>query len=116
MSKLKEFLVRKDIVISPQRYQMCIRDSLKCFGHTWIGLDNRTGHTVYLKDRAIPDGEMVTFSAVSYTHLGDFGRLPRRRVPPAEKEDEHGVSAHHAHPAPPHQHLQRQVWQKVARF
>ena len=30
---------------------------LKCFGHTWIGLDNRTGHTVYLKDRAIPDGE-----------------------------------------------------------
>lgn len=35
---------------------------LKCFGHTWIGLDNRTGHTVYLKDRAIPDGEMVTFS------------------------------------------------------
>lgn len=34
---------------------------LKCFGHTWIGLDNRTGHTVYLKDRAIPDGEMVTF-------------------------------------------------------
>lgn len=35
---------------------------LKCFGHTWIGLDNRTGHTVYLKDHAIPDGEMVTFS------------------------------------------------------
>lgn len=32
---------------------------LKCFGHTWIGLDNRTGHTVYLKDRAIPDGEMA---------------------------------------------------------
>ena len=25
----------------------------------------------------------------------------------AEKEDEHGISAHHAHPAPPHQHLQR---------
>lgn len=20
---------------------------LKCFGHTWIGLDNRTGHTVF---------------------------------------------------------------------
>ena len=45
---------------------------LKCFGHTWIGLDNRTGHTVYLKDRAIPDGEMVTFSvwAVSVGALG----------------------------------------------
>lgn len=26
---------------------------------------------------------------------------------PCRKEDEHGVSAHHAHPAPPHQHLQR---------
>ena len=35
---------------------------LKCFGHTWIGLDNRTGHTVYLKDRAIPDG-VWTFGA-----------------------------------------------------
>lgn len=39
---------------------------LKCFGHTWIGLDNRTGHTVYLKDRAIPDGEMVTFSVWAF--------------------------------------------------
>lgn len=44
---------------------------LKCFGHTWIGLDNRTGHTVYLKDRAIPDGEMVTFS------VGAFGAAVR---------------------------------------
>ena len=38
-----------------------------------------------------------------------LGALPRRRVPPAEKENEHGVSAHHAHPAPPHQHLQRRI-------
>lgn len=44
---------------------------LKCFGHTWIGLDNRTGHTVYLKDRAIPDGEMVTFSVLG--GVGTFG-------------------------------------------
>ena len=42
---------------------------LKCFGHTWIGLDNRTGHTVYLKDRAIPDGEMVTFSVWAVSGL-----------------------------------------------
>ena len=35
----------------------------------------------------------------------NLGQLPDRGVPPAEKEDEHGVSAHHAHPAPPHQHL-----------
>lgn len=26
---------------------------LKCFGHTWIGLDNRTGHTVYLMAGAV---------------------------------------------------------------
>ena len=43
---------------------------LKCFGHTWIGLDNRTGHTVYLKDRAIPDGEMVTFSVWAAVRSG----------------------------------------------
>lgn len=42
---------------------------LKCFGHTWIGLDNCTGHTVYLKDRAIPDGEMVTFSVWAVSGL-----------------------------------------------
>lgn len=42
---------------------------LKCFGHTLIGLDNRTGHTVYLKDRAIPDGEMVTFSVWAVSGL-----------------------------------------------
>jgi hypothetical protein len=42
---------------------------LKCFGHTWIGLDNRTGHTVYLKDSAIPDGEMVTFSVWAVSGL-----------------------------------------------
>lgn len=42
---------------------------LKCFGHTWIGLDNRTGHTVYLKDRAIPDGAMVTFSVWAVSGL-----------------------------------------------
>ena len=39
---------------------------LKCL---WIGLDNRTGHTVYLKDRAIPDGEMVTFSVWAVSGL-----------------------------------------------
>lgn len=48
---------------------------LKCFGHTWIGLDNRTGHTVYLKDRAIPDGEMVTCSVLG--GIGAFGAAVR---------------------------------------
>lgn len=48
---------------------------LKCFGHTWIGLDNRTGHTVYLKDRAIPDGEMVTFSVWAVSGLSGLLRV-----------------------------------------
>ena len=30
-----------------------------------------------------------------------LGDCPADEYPPAEKEDEHGVSAHHAHPAPP---------------
>lgn len=34
-----------------------------------IRLDNRTGHTVYLKDRAIPYGEMVTFSVWAVSGL-----------------------------------------------
>ncbi len=57
---------------------------LKCFGHTWIGLDNRTGHTVYLKDRAIPDGEMVTFSVWAVSGLSGLlhdGRHARRHLP-----------------------------------
>ncbi len=33
------------------------------------GWTNRTGHTVYLKDRAIPDGEMVTFSVWAVSGL-----------------------------------------------
>lgn len=48
---------------------------LKCFGHTWIGLDNRTGHTVYLKDRAIPDGEMGHLLGLG--GVGTFGAAVR---------------------------------------
>ncbi len=36
-----------------------------------------------------------------------LGDCPADEYPLQKKEDEHGVSAHHAHPAPPHQHLQR---------
>lgn len=48
---------------------------LKCFGHTWIGLDNRTGHTVYLKDRAIPDGEIGHLLGLG--GVGTFGAVVR---------------------------------------
>lgn len=71
---------------------------LKCFGHTWIGLDNRTGHTVYLKDRAIPDGEMVTFSvwAVSVGALGAAvrsGTVLYRQLRPLHRQtvSEHNI-------------------------
>ena len=33
----------------------------------------------------------------------------KEQLEAAEKENEHGVSTHHAHPAPPHQHLQRRI-------
>ena len=45
------------------------RPFIKCFGHTWIALDNRTGHTVYLKDHAIQNGEMATFSVWAVSGL-----------------------------------------------
>lgn len=62
---------------------------LKCFGHTWIGLDNRTGHTVYLKDRAIPDGEMVTFSVWAVSGLGaavQSGTVLYRQLRPLHRQ------------------------------
>lgn len=62
---------------------------LKCFGHTWIGLDNRTGHTVYLKDRAIPDGEMVTFSVWAVSGLSGLlfaGTVLYRQLRPLHRQ------------------------------
>ena len=38
-----------------------------------------------------------------------LGDCPADEYPLQKKEDEHGVSAHHAHPASPHQHLQRRI-------
>ena len=59
---------------------------LKCFGHTWIGLDNRTGHTVYLKDRAIPDGEMVTFSVWTFGAAVRSGTVLYRQLRPLHRQ------------------------------
>lgn len=62
---------------------------LKCFGHTWIGLDNRTGHTVYLKDRTIPDGEMVTFSVWAVSGLSGLlfaGTVLYRQLRPLHRQ------------------------------
>ena len=62
---------------------------LKCFGHTWIGLDNRTGHTVYLKDRAIPDGEMVTFSVGAFGAAVRSGTVLYRQLRPLHRQTVH---------------------------
>lgn len=35
---------------------------VKCMGHTWLSVDNRSGHSVYLNDCEIKDGECLTFS------------------------------------------------------
>lgn len=64
---------------------------VKCFGHTWISLDNRSGHPVYLKDCEIRDGEQVTLSVWAVRGLSgllfnmepgyirDYGRYVGRR-------------------------------------
>ena len=35
---------------------------VKCLGHTWLSIDNRSGHSVYIKDYEIKNDEMITFS------------------------------------------------------
>ena len=49
---------------------------LKCLGHTWLSLENRTGHPVALKDYEIADGESVTFSVWAISgHCGVYFNL-----------------------------------------
>ncbi len=35
---------------------------VKCLGHTWLSIDNRSGHSVYIKDHEVANDEIVTFS------------------------------------------------------
>lgn len=35
---------------------------VKCLGHAWLSIDNRSGHPLYIKDYEIENGETVTFS------------------------------------------------------
>ena len=42
---------------------------VKCLGHTWLSIDNRSGHAVYLKDHEIGPDEMVTFSVWAVSDL-----------------------------------------------
>lgn len=42
-----------------------------CLGHSWISIDNKTDHSVYLKDYEICEGETLTFSIWAIS--GHFG-------------------------------------------
>ena len=63
---------------------------VKCLGHTWLSLENQTGHSVFLKEQELRPGESVTFSVWAISdHYGvvfnlepafirDFGRYAGR--------------------------------------
>lgn len=44
---------------------------LKCLGHTWLSIDNQSGHSVYIKDHEIKHDEMITFSVWAVSDLVD---------------------------------------------
>lgn len=49
---------------------------VKCLGHTWVSVDNRSGHSVYVKDHEVKNGEMLTFSIWAISgHRGVFFNL-----------------------------------------
>lgn len=45
------------------------RPLVKCLGHTWLSVDNRSGHSVYIRDHEIKDGETLTFSIWAVSRL-----------------------------------------------
>ena len=42
---------------------------VKCLGHTWLSLDNQSGHSVYIKGHELRHGEMMTFSVWAVSDL-----------------------------------------------
>lgn len=42
---------------------------VKCLGHTWLSVDNQSGHSVYIKDYEIKNDEMITFSVWAVSDL-----------------------------------------------
>lgn len=43
---------------------------VKSLGHTWLSIDNRSGHPIYIKDYKIESGETVTFSVWAILDIG----------------------------------------------
>ncbi|MCQ2586593.1 MAG: hypothetical protein MJ174_00660 [Treponema sp.] len=49
---------------------------VKCLGHTWLSLDNYSGHSIYLKDYEIKNNETLTFSVWAISaHKGVYFNL-----------------------------------------
>ncbi len=40
---------------------------IKCYGHSWLSIENKTGAALQIKDYEIQDGEILTFSAWAIT-------------------------------------------------
>lgn len=49
---------------------------VRCLGHTWVSIDNQSGHSVRLKDHEIKNDEIITFSVWAVSgHRGLFFNL-----------------------------------------
>lgn len=42
---------------------------VKCLGHTWLSIDNQSGHSVYIKGHELRHDEMMTFSVWAVSDL-----------------------------------------------
>lgn len=42
---------------------------VKCLGHTWLSIDNQSGHSVYIKGHELRHDEMITFSIWAVSDL-----------------------------------------------
>lgn len=42
---------------------------VKCLGHTWLSIDNQSGHSVYIKGHELRHDEMMTFSIWAVSDL-----------------------------------------------
>lgn len=52
------------------------RPFVRCYGHSFLSIENRTGHSVYLKDYELEDNETLTFSVWAVSgHRGVFYNL-----------------------------------------
>ena len=64
---------------------------VKCLGHAWLSIDNRSGHPIYIKDYEIENGKAVTFSVWAISgieglvfnlephYISKYGRYAGRR-------------------------------------